>query len=481
MPILVPDGTTTSALIVQTDYGDCCPYIVQYIAIYETDTFGINRTRVAAFKLHAVIERAPIGGVGADARHPVGKDLVLSQVRGEIEFQCVSFAYGARPVFKSLSVTIPAGATVALVGESGCGKSTVGRLLLRFYDQTGGSIILDGVDIGNLKITHLRAAIGVVSQEPLLFQATIRENILAGQASKVRDGSGSKFDHAEVVAAARAAMAHEFIVSLPDGYDTIVGGKNAKLSGGQKQRVAIARAALRNPPILILDEATSALDTENERLVQDALDSLVSNSKRTTIVIAHRLTTVRGADKIVVLGSADAAGGMAGGGSADGSVVLEQGTHDVLMAKPNGRYKALVGLGGGGSKNASSANVSKLGEGKATASSVDLQQLAKAAAGVTDDPDEPKKDCKKDDKTQNPQKVNSKRIWAYSKPEYRLLIFGGVVALANGCIFPSIAFVFAEMLSLFYSMDTEVRPWGFPKSRRTVLPLTLVTVRTFRW
>ena len=422
-----------------------------------------------------MIERAPIGGVGADARHPVGKDLVLSQVRGEIEFQCVSFAYGARPVFKSLSVTIPAGATVALVGESGCGKSTVGRLLLRFYDQTGGSIILDGVDIGNLKITHLRAAIGVVSQEPLLFQATIRENILAGQASKVRDGSGSKFDHAEVVAAARAAMATRSRHCLTATTRSSASG--AELSGGQKQRVAIARALVREPKILIFDEATSALDTENERLVQDALDSLVSNSKRTTIVIAHRLTTVKNADKIVVLGSADAAGGMAGGGSADGSVVLEQGTHDVLMAKPNGRYKALVGLGGGGSKNASSANVSKLGEGKATASSVDLQQLAKAAAGVTDDPDEPKKDCKKDDKTQNPQKVNSKRIWAYSKPEYRLLIFGGVVALELGSAVAQ-RLLIAEMLSLFYSMDTEVRPWGFPKSRRTVLPLTLVTVRT---
>lgn len=416
---------------------------------------SIVKARVAAFKLHAVIDRAPIGGQGADARSPKGTELVSSSVQGAISFENVSFSYGVKPIFKSLSLTIPAGATVALVGESGCGKSTIGRLLERFYDPTSGSIKLDGVDISTLKITQLRSAIGVVSQEPLLFQATIRENIEAGMPDSSSDSSSATLE--SIVAAAHAAMAHDFIQSLPDGYDTIVGGKNAKLSGGQKQRIAIARAALRNPPILILDEATSALDTENERLVQDALDSLVETSKRTTIVIAHRLTTVRGADKIVVLGSQDAAGGMAGGGSAEGSMVLEEGTHDVLMQKPNGRYKALVGLGGGGSKNASSAKLSKLGAGSASSSKVDLTALSKAVAGISDDDDEKKKhkkSDKKEDEEKTP-KVNSKRIWAYSQPENKILIFGAFVALANGCIFPSIAFVFAEMLSLFYSMDTE--------------------------
>ena len=419
---------------------------------------SIVKARIAAHKLHAVIDRKPRGGEGADARRPVGTDLRVSAVKGAVEFRDVHFSYGARPVFAGLNLHIPAGATVALVGESGCGKSTIGRLLERFYDPASGRVLLDGADISSIRIDALRAAIGVVSQEPLLFQDTIRANIAAGAAGK----DAASVPLGDVVAAARAGMAHDFIASFPDGYDTVVGGKNSKLSGGQKQRIAIARAALRNPAILILDEATSALDTENERLVQDALDALVATSaSRTTVVIAHRLTTVRGADKIVVLGSADAAGGMAGGGSATGSVVLEEGTHDALMARPGGRYKALVGLGGskGGSKNASSAQVSKLGGGH-SASAADAAALQRAIAGVVDldEAKGAKKDAKKDEKeaaSRAGPKVNAKRIWAYSEPETRLLLVGGFVALANGCVFPSIALVFAEMLSLFYSQDTD--------------------------
>ena len=423
---------------------------------------SIVKARVAAHKLHAVIDRKPRGGEGADARAPVGIDLPVSSVKGLIEFRGVHFSYGARPVFAGLDLRVPAGATVALVGESGCGKSTVGRLLERFYDPAGGRVLLDGLDISSIRIDALRAAIGVVSQEPLLFQDTIRANIAAGAAGK----EANAVPLGDVVAAARAGMAHDFIASFPDGYDTVVGGKNSKLSGGQKQRIAIARAALRNPAILILDEATSALDTENERLVQDALDALVAGAPRTTIVIAHRLTTVRGSDKIVVLGSADAAGGMAGGGSAAGSVVLEEGTHDALMARPGGRYRALVGLGGstGGSRNASSARLSPLG-GSRSASAADVAALQQAIAGVTDAKGTEnngsdakktvKKDAKKEGTASAAPKVNVKRIWAYSEPETRLLVLGGFVALANGCVFPSIALVFAEMLSLFYSQDTD--------------------------
>ena len=420
---------------------------------------SIVKARVAAHKLHAVIDRKPRGGEGADVRRPVGTDLQASAVKGAIEFRDVHFSYGARPVFAGLNLHIPAGATVALVGESGCGKSTVGRLLERFYDPISGRVILDGADVSSIRIDALRAAIGVVSQEPLLFQDTIRANIAAGAVGK----DASSVPLSDVVAAARAGMAHDFIASFPDGYDTVVGGKNSKLSGGQKQRIAIARAALRNPAILILDEATSALDTENERLVQDALDALVATSaSRTTVVIAHRLTTVRGADKIVVLGSADAAGGMAGGGSATGSVVLEEGTHDALMARTGGRYRALVGLGGskGGSKNASSARLSKLGDAR-SASEADAAALQRAIAGVIDrdvsrkDAGKDAKNNKKEAASRAPSKVNAKRIWAYSEPETRLLIVGGIVALANGCVFPAIALVFAEMLSLFYSQDTD--------------------------
>ena len=407
---------------------------------------AVIKAKTAAHQLYEVIDRKPQGGDGADAREPKGLAL-KTPISGDIMFNAVHFSYTTRPVFRGIDLHIPAGMTVALVGESGCGKSTVTRLLERFYDPSAGTITLDGVDITKLRIDNLRSAIGVVSQEPLLFNASIGMNIAVGRAG-VKHATDVPI--AEIESAARAASAHDFIATFPDGYDTVVGGKNSKLSGGQKQRVAIARAALRNPPILILDEATSALDTENERLVQAALDDLVAGAhgRRTTIVIAHRLTTVRGADKIVVLGSKDAAGGLAGGGGAEGSVVLEEGTHDKLMEIPGGRYRGLVGIGG--SKGTPSASSVSLAGMDRSASQVDLQ-------AKKDSEDEDKvKDSKdnKDAKKEVP-KVKAARIWAYSEPEYPVLAFGGLIALANGCVFPSIAFVFAEMLSLFYSHDTD--------------------------
>ena len=408
---------------------------------------SIIKARTAAHKLYSVIDRIPEGGEGADARVPAGSALTMP-VQGNIEFKAVHFRYATRPVFKGLDVRIEAGTTVALVGESGCGKSTVGRLLERFYEPSAGTITLDGQDIRGLRIDQLRAAIGIVSQEPLLFEGSIRANIAVGRAN----ASETSVALDDIEAAARVASAHEFIATFPDKYDTIVGGKNSKLSGGQKQRVAIARAALRNPPILILDEATSALDTENERLVQSALDQLVHGGRRTTIVIAHRLTTVRDADKIIVLGSKDAAGGLAGGGAVDGSTVLEEGTHDELMGRAGGKYKALVGLGGSASASASSASLAGMDR---SASKADLPAAAKGAADVdakeVDDVDD---NAKEDEKEELPA-VKKSRIWAYSTPERGMLAIGSIVALVNGCIFPGIAIVFAEMLSLFSSHDTD--------------------------
>ncbi|ACO66535.1 ATP-binding cassette superfamily, partial [Micromonas commoda] len=408
---------------------------------------AVIKARTAAHQLYEVIDRKPKGGDGADARTPTGLAL-KTPVSGDIMFNAVYFSYTTRPVFRGIDLHIPAGMTVALVGESGCGKSTVTRLLERFYDPSAGTITLDGVDITKLRINELRSAIGVVSQEPLLFNASIRMNIAVGRAG-VKHATDVPI--AEIESAARAASAHDFIATFPDGYDTVVGGKNSKLSGGQKQRVAIARAALRNPPILILDEATSALDTENERLVQAALDELVAGAhgRRTTIVIAHRLTTVRGADKIVVLGSRDAAGGLAGGGAAEGSVVLEEGTHDKLMEIPGGRYRGLVGIGGSrGTPSASSVSLAGMDR---SASQVDLK--AKEEEEEEEDKVKDSKDAKGAQK--KGPKVKAARIWAYSEPEYPVLAFGGFIALANGCVFPSIAFVFAEMLALFYSHDTD--------------------------
>ena len=206
------------------------------------------------------------------------------------------------------SLEIAAGTTVALVGASGSGKSTAIQLMERFYDPDSGVVTLDGVDLRELNVRWLRQQIGLVGQEPVLFSGTIVENIMMGKDGATRD---------EAIAAAKMANAHNFIESFESGYDTDVGGSGDQLSGGQKQRIAIARAIIKDPPILLLDEATSALDNESERVVQAALDDLMTQHKRTTIVIAHRLTTIRGADKIVVLSK---------------GAVVEQGTHDELMA-----------------------------------------------------------------------------------------------------------------------------------------------------
>lgn len=244
-----------------------------------------------------------------------------TSVDGEIMFDNVTFSYPTRPennVFNGMSLTIKAGQTVALVGPSGGGKSTTVSLLERFYDPTSGSIMLDGKDLKDLNVQWLRDQIGLVSQEPVLFARSIRENIAYGLPGATDD---------QIVAVARAANAHDFISKFPEGYDTHVGDKGAQLSGGQKQRIAIARILLKNPKILLLDEATSALDSESEYVVQQALDDVLGSGNRTTIIIAHRLSTIRNADVIAVV--------------KDGRIV-EQGSHDELMARSGSEYSELV-------------------------------------------------------------------------------------------------------------------------------------------
>ena len=229
-------------------------------------------------------------------------------IRGAIKLENITFAYYQRqPVIKNLSLEIPAGKTIAIVGSTGSGKSTIVKLLLRFYEVQQGRITLDGRDIKDIFLADLRQAIGLVSQDVFLFHGTVRDNIAYGNAYEPRD---------KVIAAAKIAEAHDFITQLPQGYDTIVGERGQKLSGGQRQRIAIARAILKNPPILILDEATSAVDNETEAAIARSLEKITRN--RTTIAIAHRLSTIRHADCIYVL---------------EFGQIVERGTHEELLAK----------------------------------------------------------------------------------------------------------------------------------------------------
>jgi ABC-type multidrug transport system fused ATPase/permease subunit len=251
----------------------------------------------------------------------VRQGIIDKKINGKIEFNNIQFAYSTRKeieVLKGLSFTANIGEKVAIVGQSGAGKSTIASLLLRFYTPDSGSITFDDVNAAEYSLSDIRNQIAIVPQDVLLFGGSIRENICYGKIDASND---------ELITAARQANAHDFIMSFPEGYETVVGERGIKLSGGQRQRIAIARALLKNPAILILDEATSSLDSESERLVQEALQILMSG--RTSIIIAHRLSTIREADQIIVI---------------DEGIVKETGTHQELMNNESGLYRYLSQL-----------------------------------------------------------------------------------------------------------------------------------------
>jgi ATP-binding cassette, subfamily B, bacterial len=324
-PVIVEGATGLSTLLVVTIGGwktlqgtlaieDVVAFILYVAALYqplwtlEMVNEALQKGRASLKRIHEVLSLSP------DVRDAPNA-INVERVKGDVTFDNVKFAYlTGHPVIEDISVSVKAGQMLALVGHTGAGKSTLVGLLARFYDPTGGRILVDGMDLKDLRLESLRRNLSMVLQDVFLFNGTVRDNLRFGKPD-ARDE--------EIVAAARAAHAHEFISALPHGYDTHIGERGVKLSGGQKQRLSLARAILKDAPILILDEATSAVDSETESVIQEALETL--RHGRTSVVIAHRLSTVRKADVILVL---------------EHGSVLEAGNHQTLMAK-GGKYKRL--------------------------------------------------------------------------------------------------------------------------------------------
>ncbi|KAL8004080.1 putative Type I protein exporter [Plasmopara halstedii] len=342
---------------------------------------------------------------------------------GQIQAVGIHFTYPSRPdvqILHDYNVTIEPGQTVAFVGTSGGGKSTLIALLERFYDPKQGTILLDGRDIKTLNVKWLRSQIGLVSQEPVLFAATIFENIAAG---------GNGISREQVENAAMLANAHTFIMSLPEQYDTLVGEKGISLSGGQKQRVAIARAIVREPKILILDEATSALDAESERVVQAALNNLMEKTQMTTLVIAHRLSTIRKADKIVVVSAGH---------------VMEEGTHDMLVAMNGGIYNKLYTIQAETAQEEADAVQNVLTEVRSE--QMQSQSLRQHSHRSVDGQSlEHDKESSLDDESQKPFTLFD--AMAFSRPERPVFVVGIIAAAVMGCALPGSAVLISELIT----------------------------------
>ncbi|ORY44695.1 multidrug resistance protein 1 variant [Rhizoclosmatium globosum] len=428
-----------------------------------------SATGVAGTIFETIDRVSPINPFSAEGARP-------ESCLGHVVFENVDFHYPQRaevPILKKFSLRVEAGKTVALVGASGSGKSTIVKLLERFYDPVAGTVSVDGINVRDLNVGWLRKQIGIVSQEPILFDRTVRENLLIGMQEDHPESVYSKgVLDAKIEQACRIANAWDFIQSLPNGLDTSVGEAGGMMSGGQKQRIAIARAVMRDPKILLLDEATSALDTTSERVVQAALD--VASKGRTTIVVAHRLSTIKNADLIVVMGSGE---------------IIEQGTHNELLDKENGAYAKLVAAQAlreaeeqsveakpkkeavsSGSEKASESGfivadaVRKEGDAvvlkmEATTSAAKLA-LQTAAQARRDKKKAEEEEKKKEEKQKLKRGLPLFRLYAMNASEWWILLLGSIMAGGNGIVFPLFSIIFSEIINVFGNPNDDERNNG---------------------
>uniref|UniRef100_A0A8C1W013 ATP-binding cassette sub-family B member 5 n=1 Tax=Cyprinus carpio TaxID=7962 RepID=A0A8C1W013_CYPCA len=393
---------------------------------------SIAKARGAAYEVYKTIDMPrPIDSSSNEGHKP-------DHVIGDIEFKNIHFSYPSRKdvkILQEMSLKIPHGKTIALVGASGCGKSTTIQLLQRFYDPDSGEVTLDGHDIRSLNVCWLRENMGIVSQEPVLFGTTIAENIRYGREDATDE---------DIERAIKEANAYDFISKLPDKLNTMVGERGAQLSGGQKQRIAIARALVKNPKILLLDEATSALDTQSESIVQAALDK--ARAGRTTIVIAHRLSTIRSADIIA--------------GFSEGKVV-EQGSHGELMAK-KGVYYSLVMQ-----QVHVCLSTWQLCNNETPAEGMEMQMesgtLRRSLRRGSERRSSRKKSSKKkskkskQDKKVHAPEIPFTKILALNKPEWPYLLVGTLASLVGGAVYPCVAILFAKIIGVFAEVDPDVK------------------------
>ncbi|CAN8314385.1 unnamed protein product [Cochlearia groenlandica] len=406
--------------------------------------------QAAAYKMFETIERTP----DIDSYSTNGK--LLDDIKGDIELKDVYFAYPARPdeqIFRGFSLFISTGTTAALVGQSGSGKSTVVSLIERFYDPQAGEILIDGINLKEFQLKWIRSKIGLVSQEPVLFTSSIKDNIAYGKEDATIE---------EIKAAAELANASKFVDKLPQGLDTMVGEHGTQLSGGQKQRIAVARAILKDPRILLLDEATSALDAESERVVQEALDRIMVN--RTTVVVAHRLSTVRNADMIAVIHHGK---------------IVEKGSHMELLKDPEGAYSQLIRLQEEKSsdenqqdeqkmssiesfkqpslrKSSLGRSLSKGGSSRGNSSRHSFNMFGFPAGVEGNDKAQDQEDSTTQPKTKL-KKVSVRRIAALNKPEIPVLILGAISAAANGVILPIFGILIASVIKAFFKPPKQLK------------------------